>query len=84
MVSVDRRAQRTDGAVVDAAEPRVMLTDDVPRLRREVTGNGRLVAIAPHPRSTRHHRVSAADRCSPQHTQTTRSSAIAERLRTAL
>lgn len=61
---------RTNGAVINAAEPRVVLTDDVPRLCREVTSYRCLVSVTPHPRSSRYDRVSAADRCSPQYTHT--------------
>ena len=61
---------RTDGTVVDAAEPRVVLTDDVPSLCREITSHRRLVTVASHPRRSRYNRVSTADRYTPQHTTT--------------
>jgi len=54
---------QTDGTVVDAAEPGVVLADDVPRLSGEVARHCSLVAVTSHPRPSRYHRVSAADRC---------------------
>ena len=59
---MDAATAHTYGAVVDAAEPRVVLADDVPRLCGKVAGDRRLVTVASHPSSSRHHRIRAADR----------------------